>query len=86
MRETTALTNEIVTRRKTALSSDDRAALTLRYVGGLSVPEVAHHLRRSVHATEALLVRARGAFRQAYERGRAVMSDQDAPRELVCIR
>jgi RNA polymerase sigma-70 factor (ECF subfamily) len=43
-----------------------RAALTLRYVDGLPVPEVADHLGRTVHATEALLVRARAAFRRAY--------------------
>jgi RNA polymerase sigma-70 factor, ECF subfamily len=43
-----------------------RAALTLRYLDGLPVPEVAGHLDRTVHATEALLVRARRAFRAAY--------------------
>jgi RNA polymerase sigma-70 factor (ECF subfamily) len=46
-----------------------RAALTLRYLDGLSVPEVAEHLGRTVHATEALLVRARHAFRVLYEEG-----------------
>lgn len=46
-----------------------RAALTLRYVDGLPVPQVAELLDRTVHATEALLVRARKAFRAAYERG-----------------
>jgi RNA polymerase sigma-70 factor (ECF subfamily) len=46
------------------------AALTLRYLDGLSVPEVADQLGRTVHATEALLVRARNAFRARYaERG-----------------
>ncbi|PRX47836.1 RNA polymerase sigma-70 factor (ECF subfamily) [Prauserella shujinwangii] len=44
-----------------------RAALTLRYVDGLGVPEVAGHLGRTVHATEALIVRARAAFRREYE-------------------
>jgi RNA polymerase sigma-70 factor (ECF subfamily) len=44
-----------------------RAALTLRYLDGLSVPEVAAELGRTVHATEGLLVRARAAFRRAYE-------------------
>jgi len=34
---------------------------------GLSVPQVADQLDRTVHATEALLVRARVAFRRAYE-------------------
>jgi RNA polymerase sigma-70 factor, ECF subfamily len=48
------------------LLADHRAALTLRYVDGLSVPEVAEQMDRSVHAAEALLVRARGAFRRAY--------------------
>ena len=43
-----------------------RAALTLRYVDGLPVGEVAECLGRTVHATEALLVRARAAFRRSY--------------------
>jgi RNA polymerase sigma-70 factor (ECF subfamily) len=43
-----------------------RTALTLRYLDGLPVPEVAALLDRTVHATEALLVRARLAFRRAY--------------------
>ena len=43
-----------------------RAALTLRYLDGLPVPEVARALGRTVHATEALLVRARAAFRRSY--------------------
>ncbi|WP_243790161.1 RNA polymerase sigma factor [Saccharopolyspora gloriosae] len=50
------------------LGSHHRAALTLRYLDGLPVPEVAEHLGRTVHATEALLVRARAAFRRDYER------------------
>jgi RNA polymerase sigma-70 factor (ECF subfamily) len=49
------------------LAPQHRAALTLRYLDDLPVPEVAAHLERSVHATEALLVRARTAFRRAYE-------------------
>ena len=51
------------------LGAHHQAALTLRYVDGLPVPEVADVLDRTVHATEALLVRARRAFRQAYESG-----------------
>jgi RNA polymerase sigma-70 factor, ECF subfamily len=46
-----------------------RAALTLRYVDGLPVPQVAELLGRTVHATEALLVRARAAYRKLYESG-----------------
>jgi RNA polymerase sigma-70 factor (ECF subfamily) len=49
------------------LGAHHRVALTLRYLDGLPVPEVAAHLGRSTHATEALLVRARGAFRRRYE-------------------
>lgn len=48
------------------LTADHRAALTLRYLDGLAVPDVAHVLERSVHATESLLVRARAAFRSRY--------------------
>ena len=50
------------------LGPHHRAALTLRYLDGLPVPEVAAHLGRTVHATEALLVRAKAAFRQTYQR------------------
>jgi RNA polymerase sigma-70 factor, ECF subfamily len=49
------------------LGPHHRAALTLRYLDGLPVPEVAQVLGRTLHATEALLVRARAAFRRAYE-------------------
>ena len=49
------------------LGAHHRSALTLRYLDGLSVPEVAAVLGRTVHATEALLVRARRAFRDVYE-------------------
>jgi RNA polymerase sigma-70 factor (ECF subfamily) len=51
------------------LDAKHRAVLTLRYLDGLSVPEVATVLERSVHATESLLVRARRAFRDTYESG-----------------
>lgn len=49
------------------LGAHHRVALTLRYLDGLPVAEVADHLGRTVHATEALLVRARTAFRRAYD-------------------
>lgn len=48
------------------LDPHHRAALVLRYLDDLPVPRVATLLDRSVHATEALLVRARAAFRRAY--------------------
>ena len=49
------------------LAPQHRAVLTLRYLDDLPVPQVAALLQRTVHATEALLVRARAAFRRAYE-------------------
>jgi RNA polymerase sigma-70 factor, ECF subfamily len=51
------------------LSGPQRSAMTLRYLDGLPVPEVAEHLGRSVHATETLLVRARAALRRVYQEG-----------------
>ena len=48
------------------LSPLHRAVLTLRYLDDLPVPDVAVLVERSLHATEGLLVRARGAFRRAY--------------------
>jgi RNA polymerase sigma-70 factor (ECF subfamily) len=51
------------------LGAHHRTALTLRYLDGLSVPECADVLGRTVHATEALLVRARNAFRSRYQEG-----------------
>jgi RNA polymerase sigma-70 factor (ECF subfamily) len=49
------------------LPPPQRAALTLRYLDGLPVAEVAEHLGRSVHATETLLVRSRAALRRVYQ-------------------
>jgi RNA polymerase sigma-70 factor, ECF subfamily len=52
-----------------SLGEHHRLALTLRYVDGLPVRQVALLLDRTVRATEALLVRARSAFRRSYEAG-----------------
>lgn len=49
------------------LGPHHRSALVLRYYDGLAIPDVADQLGRTVHATEALLVRARRRFRDAYE-------------------
>ena len=49
-----------------SLGAHHRAVLSLRYLDGLPVAEVADHLGRTVHATEALLMRAKAAFRTAY--------------------
>ena len=51
------------------LPGPQRAALTLRYLDGLPVAEVAACLGRSEHATETLLVRARAALRRIYREG-----------------
>lgn len=50
-----------------SLGAHHRSALTLRYLDGLPVREVAAHLGRTEGATEVLLVRARAAFRATYE-------------------
>ena len=51
------------------LSEPHRAVLALRYMDDRSVPECAEALGRTVHATEALLVRARRAFKKQYPGG-----------------
>jgi RNA polymerase sigma-70 factor, ECF subfamily len=53
----------------TQLAPQHRAALTLRYLDGLPVAEVARHLARTLGATEVLLVRAKRAFRETYDSG-----------------
>lgn len=60
---------DVMTARQTleGLGPHHRGALTLRYLDGLAVADVANHLGRSVGATEVLLVRARKAFRSSYE-------------------
>lgn len=52
-----------------ALGPHHRLALTLRYVDALPVAEVAELLGRTPGATEALLVRARAAYRRVYLEG-----------------
>lgn len=49
------------------LGAHHRCALTLRYVDDLPVAEVAQVLGRTTSATEALLIRAKRAFRDRYE-------------------
>ena len=49
-----------------AVPSPQREALALRHLDGLSVPQVAAALGRSVEATESLLARGRVRFRKAY--------------------
>lgn len=48
------------------LPETHRTVLALRYMDDCSVPECAELIGRTVHATEALLVRARRAFRKLY--------------------
>jgi RNA polymerase sigma-70 factor, ECF subfamily len=49
------------------MAPQQRAALCLRYIDGLPVAEVAVELSRTLHATEALLMRAKAAFRRDYD-------------------
>ena len=53
------------------LGPHHRSALTLRYLDGLPVREVAACIGRTEGATEVLLVRAKAAFRARYENGMA---------------
>jgi RNA polymerase sigma-70 factor (ECF subfamily) len=57
----------IATDTLAALGAHHRSALTLRYLDGLPVAQVAEVLGRTVGATEVLLVRAKTAFRRQYE-------------------
>lgn len=54
-----------------SLAPQHRAVLVLRYLDDLPVPQVAEALGRTRHAAEALIVRARAAFRRAYDGGEA---------------
>lgn len=49
------------------LAPHHQAVLTLRYLDDLPVADVAAMLGRTVHATEALLTRARRALKRAYD-------------------
>jgi RNA polymerase sigma-70 factor (ECF subfamily) len=57
---------EAVSSAMNALAADQRAALMLRFVDGLSIKEVANAIGRSEDATESLVRRARQAFEKAY--------------------
>jgi RNA polymerase sigma-70 factor (ECF subfamily) len=48
------------------LAPTHRAVLTLRYLDGLPVGEVAAAIGRTVHATESLLMRAKSSFRHTF--------------------
>jgi len=51
------------------LTEPHRTVLVLRYMDDCTVGECARLIGRTVHATEALLVRARKAFKQEYPEG-----------------
>ncbi len=51
------------------LTEPHRTVLVLRYMDDCSVGECAELIGRTVHATEALLVRARRAFKNQYPEG-----------------
>lgn len=57
------------------LTAEHRGALTLRYIDGLPVTDVATILGRSVHATESLLQRAKAAFRHVSAEQRRTTTD-----------
>lgn len=49
-----------------ALPASQRLVISLRYLDGLSVPEIAAAVSKSVHAVESLLARGRATFKQHY--------------------
>jgi RNA polymerase sigma-70 factor (ECF subfamily) len=49
-----------------ALVPAQRMMIALRYLDGMSVPEIALATGKSVHAIESLLVRGRAAFKRIY--------------------
>lgn len=49
-----------------ALPASQRLVISLRYLDGLSVPEIAAAISKSVHAVESLLARGRATFKQHY--------------------
>jgi RNA polymerase sigma-70 factor (ECF subfamily) len=49
-----------------ALPASQRLAISLRYLDGLSVPEISRKIDKSVHAVESLLARGRATFKQHY--------------------
>jgi RNA polymerase sigma-70 factor, ECF subfamily len=51
------------------LAPQHRAVLTLRYLDGLPIGEVADTIGRTIHGTEALLTRAKTAFRNHHAFG-----------------
>lgn len=59
---------DAVLRTLDRLKVDHRALLVLHYVDGMSVPEIAKSLERSVSAVESSLARARKAFKRQFER------------------
>jgi len=69
-------TDDLTRAALAALPPDQRAALLLRHGDGLSPPEVAAALGRSLHAAESLLARARAGFRRRYL---ALLPPEDAP-------
>ncbi len=49
-----------------ALPPSQRLAIVLRYLDGMSVPEIASQTGKSVHAVESLLARGRATFKRHY--------------------
>lgn len=51
------------------LPANQRAAMVLRYLDDLPVPEIAKAMRKSIHAVESLLARGREGFKRVYLEG-----------------
>ncbi len=66
-----AETREAVIKTLDTLTAEERLALEWKYVESLSVREIAERFGRTEKAVEAILYRARAAFRTAYSREQA---------------
>ncbi|HXY17057.1 MAG TPA: RNA polymerase sigma factor [Gaiellaceae bacterium] len=64
--DASALVRENAVAALAAVPVSQRIALVLRHLDGLSVPEIAAELGRSVEAVESLLARGRVGFKRAY--------------------
>ena len=67
------------------LPEQHRTVLALRYMDDCTVPECAELIGRTVHATEALLVRARRAFRTHYPEPEGGMSMNNSHDPLTVL-
>jgi len=60
------LEREVAIAALDALPASQRLVIVLRYLDGMSVPEIASQTGKSIHAVESLLARGRATFKRHY--------------------